>query len=35
MYAHLRVNQDQVNEEHHKVMLDIFVGKSPAAWALC
>jgi hypothetical protein len=30
----LRFNQDQINEEHHEVVLDIFVGKALASRAL-
>ena len=29
MSTHLRLNQHQVNKQHHKIMLDIFVTKPP------
>lgn len=32
--THLRLDQDQVNEQDHKVMLNIFVGESFAIGAL-
>lgn len=31
----LWLDQDQVYEEDHKIMLDVFVGKAPASRALC
>lgn len=33
-YTHLRLDQYQVNEEHHEVMLDVFVREQLAARAL-
>ena len=35
MSVDLRLDQDQVNEEDHKVMFDIFVGEALTARALC
>jgi hypothetical protein len=32
--TYLRLDQDQINEQHDKVMLDILVGKAFAPWAL-
>jgi len=32
--VHLRLDQDQVNEQHDEVMLDVFVGKPLAARTL-
>jgi hypothetical protein len=32
--TYLRLDQDQINEQHHKVMLDIFVCEALAARAL-
>lgn len=32
--THLRLDQNQVDEEHHKIMLDVFVGKSLASGTL-
>jgi len=34
MPVHLRLDQDQVNEQHDEVMLDVFVGEALAARAL-
>lgn len=31
--AHLRLNQDQVDKQHDKVVLDILVTESPAVLA--
>lgn len=33
--TYLRLDQDQVNEQHHEVMLDILVGELLAARTLC
>lgn len=35
LFSHLRFDQDEINEENDKVVLDIFVGESLAARALC
>jgi hypothetical protein len=32
--THLRLNQDQINEKHDEVMLDIFVGEAFASRTL-
>lgn len=32
--TYLRFDQNQINEKHNKVMLDVFVGKSFATWTL-
>jgi hypothetical protein len=32
--TYLRLDQDQIDEQHDKVMLDILVGKAFAPWAL-
>ena len=32
--TYLRLDKHQINEQHHKIMLDIFVGKSFASWTL-
>jgi len=31
--THLRLDQDQINKQNHKVMLDIFITESPAILA--
>jgi hypothetical protein len=31
--THLRFDQDQIDEQNHKVMLDIFVAEPPAVLA--
>ena len=30
----MRLDQNQINEQHHKVVLDVLVGELLAAWAL-
>jgi hypothetical protein len=31
---YLRLYQDQINEQDHKIMLDVFVGEAIAVWTL-
>lgn len=33
--THLWFHQDQINEEHNVIMLDVFVGETLASWTLC
>jgi hypothetical protein len=30
----LRLDQHKINKQHYQIMLDIFIGKSLASWAL-
>lgn len=32
--TYLRLDQHQIDEQHNHVMLDVFVGKAFASWAL-
>ena len=32
--TYLRLDQHKVDKQHHQIMLDIFIGKSLASWAL-
>ena len=33
--VYLRFDEDQINEDNHIIVLDIFVGKALAPWTLC
>lgn len=33
--AYLRLDQDEVDEQHDKIMLDVFVSEPLASWTLC
>jgi len=35
MSIYLGLNQNQVNEKHHKIVLDVFIRETFAAWTLC
>jgi hypothetical protein len=35
MGRYLRFNQHQIDKQHDKVMLDVFVREAFAVWALC
>lgn len=33
--TYLWLDQDQIDEQHDEIMLDVFVGEAFAAWTLC
>ena len=34
MSVHLRLDEDHVDEQHHEVVLDVFIREALASWAL-